>query len=510
MWLAEMAALQAHRKMAAGAADFKVDLYVERLMRWPADAVREACRKTRDFFPTWAELERDLVNFCENRIQIIEALEQAQIVPKEEISHRETIFTLSEEIQAAMGDMHQAEWLNEPAKYAVAQDKLKTALSQFEGLARATELVDYKIILTPAKKMAEDRFQPRLEPSEEDKVSKAEKERRRLQFVASSFDDLEIEERDAFPPYVALIGIRDRKYVGIPQRQEVTRFITRREAEAFIESVKKWSFQMKIQQMDISRLGDGEPKLQLKLSDVTEGDMPDLMAALEGLRSTLNAIMGVPAELLKEDKEFITQGGIIPPSKFGLVGEVGPEPVTAKQQEEKPEILARIAKKSIDVREAKHNKAPVDLDINVVGTRIGDTSDLPEKIKKQIKSKPRKIQRSKNPIPPVETLLEDEAQYDNIEIVALADGNLVEVKVDGRPLSSRQMQVYAKMHELKQPNGRERPIVTQSHTWLARKSGCPEGTLGYVIDNLRQRGLIERCTSGYLIMHDLPFERPAA
>ena len=82
--VAEMGVTQAHRSGDMDATEFKVDVYICRLMQFPADCVTYACKKSRQWFPTWFELEQDIIEKLGTRRSTYEHLINATVLTDEQ------------------------------------------------------------------------------------------------------------------------------------------------------------------------------------------------------------------------------------------------------------------------------------------------------------------------------------------------------------------------------------------------------------------------------------------
>ncbi|PCI53863.1 MAG: hypothetical protein COB36_11530 [Alphaproteobacteria bacterium] len=69
-----MVVAQAHRNMVGELAQVQLEVYARKLMEWPADCVNVACRKTRKWFPTWFDLEVDILESLGDRKFVYDSL----------------------------------------------------------------------------------------------------------------------------------------------------------------------------------------------------------------------------------------------------------------------------------------------------------------------------------------------------------------------------------------------------------------------------------------------------
>lgn len=81
-WLAVLSVTVAKRKDDAFTEELRLTTYANRLAQYPADVVREVCRATFSFWPTWEEMERRCNALTGPRLQMIAALERGP-APKE-------------------------------------------------------------------------------------------------------------------------------------------------------------------------------------------------------------------------------------------------------------------------------------------------------------------------------------------------------------------------------------------------------------------------------------------
>ena len=102
--LAEMDAILKSRSRSSDGNIIKIQSYTKRMQKFPADCVIAACQKYRpapdDWFPSWAELQRDIEEFMGDRLRIHKAMQEAEILSNDDMQEakKKRIQKLSSEI----------------------------------------------------------------------------------------------------------------------------------------------------------------------------------------------------------------------------------------------------------------------------------------------------------------------------------------------------------------------------------------------------------------------------
>ena len=143
-----MAVTQAHPKDQSDNAKLKMQVYIRNLSAYPEDAVEAACSKTRQWFPTWAELEEDLELALGGRRHRLAWLERGEVIPQVELdteASRKALDREMSELSVKIADQ---------TKYG-AFTTLPALISEYEAKAQERHIAVDRHVLAKAKSIVE-------------------------------------------------------------------------------------------------------------------------------------------------------------------------------------------------------------------------------------------------------------------------------------------------------------------------------------------------------------------